>query len=82
MDPIDAWATHSQQYFTRLENSEKCFETETGSSSLVHIIDLSAPAKLQPGVDAPLRTHDCANLKTLDECLRDPANVDYSSRLM
>jgi hypothetical protein len=82
MDPIDAWATHSQQYFTRLENSEKCFETETGPLSLVHIIDISALAKLQPGTAAPLRRHDCANLKALDDCLRDPKNADYSSRLM
>jgi hypothetical protein len=82
MDPIDGWATHSQQYFKRLEDSEKCFETDTGPPSLVHIVDIPAPAKLQPGADAHLRRHDCANLKTLDDCLRDLANAEYSSRLM
>lgn len=83
MDPLDFLATHSQSYWTRFNNSTRCFEVESGMAEAVQIVDV--PAAVKPHLTAaaaPLRKQDCTNLKLLEDYLAHPANANYSCRLM
>jgi hypothetical protein len=82
MDPINFLATNSESYWTRFENSTKCFEPDSSLTGSVHIVDVSASAKPQPSGAVPLRVQECNSLKLLDEYLADPANATYRSRFM
>lgn len=82
MDPMEAFTTNSQFYWTRLDESTRCFESETGVTGPVHIVDISAAPKQQPSTPVPLRKNECATSKILDDCLGNPANVNYTTRLM
>jgi hypothetical protein len=82
MDPMNAFTTNSQFYWTRLDESTRCFEPEMSVTEPVHIFDISAAPKQQPSAPVPLRKNECATLKVLDDCLGNPANVSYTMRLM
>jgi len=78
MDPLE---TNAQLYWTRLEESVRCCETDASLTGAVLILDVPLTAHLQP-VNAPLRTQECTSWKVLDEFLSAPENADYSSRVM
>lgn len=83
MDPMDFLATNSQSYWARIENSTRCFETESGLTEGVQIVDV--PAIVNPHLTAaaaPLREQDCTSLKVLEECLARTNAASYSCRLM
>lgn len=81
MDPLEALTTNAQLYWTRLDDSVRCCETDASLTGAVHIVDVPVAAKLQPG-NTPLRTQECTSLKVLDEFLSAPGNAEYSSRVM
>jgi hypothetical protein len=82
MDPIDALATNSQLYWTRVEDSKKCFEPDTGPIKPLHIVDIPNSTKPLPGAAVPLRKQECSDFKVLEDYLDNPANATYTSRLM
>jgi hypothetical protein len=82
MDPIDFLATNAQSYWTRFDDTTKCFETDSSLKSPVHIVDIPASAKPEPSGAVPLKVHECNSLKSLDDCLSDPANASYSFRFL
>jgi hypothetical protein len=82
MDPIDFLATNSESYWTRFENSTKCFEPDSSLANSVHIVDIPASAEPQPSGAVPLKVQECSSLKLLDDYLADPSNTGYKFRLM
>jgi hypothetical protein len=82
MDPIDTLATNSQSYWTRLDDSKRCFESDTSPMKPVHVVDVPAAAKLLPSAAVLLRKQECADLEGLEDYLDNPANATYTSRLM
>jgi hypothetical protein len=81
MDSLDLLTTNSQLYWTRLENSSRCCESETSSIEPVHVIDIP-PTMPQPGEQVSLKKEECVNFKSLNEYLSDPTNANYAIRLV
>ncbi|EAT82574.1 hypothetical protein SNOG_10239 [Parastagonospora nodorum SN15] len=81
MDPMDFLATNSLSFWTRFENSTKCFELDSSLTESVHIIDTIAAQRPQ-STTAISKTQECANFGELKSYLSNGSNLNYSSRLI
>jgi hypothetical protein len=80
---MDYLASNSQSYWTRLEQSTRCFELESNLTESVHVVDIPVTIKPQPiNTTAPLRKQECTSLEVLKNYISDRSNARYACRLM
>lgn len=82
MHASDLLAMNVSSYWARLDSSMRCFDAGPSLAEGVIIVDVPAIPTTQSNNPMPLRQQECADLKSLEEHLGDPANVSYSCRFM
>ena len=82
MHASDLLAMNVSSYWARLDSSTRCFDAGPSLAEGVTIVDVPAIPTTQTNIPTPLRQQDCADLKSLEEHLGEPANASYSCRLM